>query len=595
MLPVVCFVALPAAGPGRERQREEPIMGSMEEPRMVEEPRTGSMEEPPTMGKQPGTAWVRPHTPLSLDVPGILHNLHSVGFRPELEHILSVLFKEASPEGKGMRPRPFPVALGDGRPVDLFRLYVAVREKGGYQSVTATGSWAFVAEAVGLDAAVRPALKLIYVKYLAGLDRWLQQVLLKGREEAVGRKPNLGSLLHKLGADDMGSSRGSGELLPFASEEQPCSPLKGSGMERQGENDRAHDEVVVLDPVGGRHQRSSPRRKRGSLADVLGFVKRVSKSPGHPPLGNAPNGKDEELFSLALLARNAMFAKLFRTTVPQKRQRVLPCMYDEYTNSESQTNKHLRCSQRIRSRSCSDSSTVLDYDSDDNFIDSTTECSSDRERSRQSSLSHIAGLSAKGWQCTRVGPAYQAKIPECLGKVSLTSNDLNVRKYLGTQIWLPETNECKVLMEQEPNGSGKVREATCCCEHRGSIECVRLHVGETRSLLKYELGTAFCGLGFNNMGEEVSLSWKEEEEQKFKAAVHLNAPSLNRSFWDWVFMCFPSKTRQSLVSYYFNVFILRRRSYQNRVTPKEIHSDDDESVIGLSNSFGRDTVKVQTS
>ncbi|MQL85402.1 hypothetical protein Taro_017923 [Colocasia esculenta] len=77
-----------------------------------------------------------------------------------------LLFEENPRKGESV-VRPFPAMLGDGQTVDLFRLYSAVRGKGGYRSVTAAGSWGLVAGETGLDASLGSALKLIYAQYLA--------------------------------------------------------------------------------------------------------------------------------------------------------------------------------------------------------------------------------------------------------------------------------------------------------------------------------------------------------------------------------------------------------------------------------------------
>ena len=76
--------------------------------------------------------------------------------------------------------------------------------------------------------------------------------------------------------------------------------------------------------------------------------------------------------------------------------------------------------------------------------------------------------------------------------------------------------------------------------------------------------------------------------------VRLKPPSLNKFFWDiQVLKFFPTKTREKLVSYYFNVFLVRCRTYQNRVTPKDIDSDDDESEFGcIGGSYGYEALNV---
>ena len=66
--------------------------------------------------------------------------------------------------------RHLPPMLGDGKSVDLFKLYVKVRERGGYESVLKSGLWDSVAKEWGLTSDVGSAVKLVYLKYLDILD-----------------------------------------------------------------------------------------------------------------------------------------------------------------------------------------------------------------------------------------------------------------------------------------------------------------------------------------------------------------------------------------------------------------------------------------
>jgi hypothetical protein len=127
---------------------------------------------------------------------------------------------------------------------------------------------------------------------------------------------------------------------------------------------------------------------------------------------------------------------------------------------------------------------------------------------------------------------------------------------------------------------------------QGSVECVRLHIIEKRSKLKLELGVAFYQWSLDKVGEEVGRWWTQQEQKKFKDAVKSNPASLDRFFWDNIFKTFPKKSRENLVSYYFNVFLLQRRAYQNRHTPDNIDSDDEESEFtSLRGIFGHQTNK----
>ncbi|KAL3645673.1 hypothetical protein CASFOL_010853 [Castilleja foliolosa] len=174
-----------------------------------------------------------------------------------------------------------------------------------------------------------------------------------------------------------------------------------------------------------------------------------------------------------------------------------------------------------------------------------------------------------------VGPLFQAQVPECTGVIS--ENDL---KWLGTRMWplKDSAKQSTPIIKSGPVGKG--RQHSCKCRSPNSVECFRFHIAEERLKLKLELGSLFYRWRFDQMGEEVSLSWTEAEENKMindMISWHDKSPN---SFWDKAPKLFPFKTREKLVSYYFNVFVVHRRSYQNRVTPEDVDSDDDEKEWG---------------
>ncbi|KAK1266182.1 AT-rich interactive domain-containing protein 2 [Acorus gramineus] len=279
----------------------------------------------------------------------ILPKLHSVGDLSPFDQLISAIHEGILSDGE---VRPIPLMLGDGRMVDLLKLHLSVRERGGYDSVSESGSWAAVAQAVGLDSAVAASVKFVFVKYLGAVDR----------------------LIHV--------------------------------------------------PVGRHHQ-----------AEVQDFV-------------------------------------------------------------------------------------VIS---------------------------------------------------------SQISNDPDDLKWLGTPIWLPMKEENRLALQGYYTGKG--RPDSCGCKHSGSVGCIKFHVAEERLRVKFELGSAFSKWKFDNMGEEVALSWTVEEQEKFKDIVRSNRASLGKDFWGELHHSFPKKSSQSIVSYYFNVFIISRRAYQNQFDPHNIDSDDDESEV----------------
>ncbi|KAA8542529.1 hypothetical protein F0562_023681 [Nyssa sinensis] len=117
----------------------------------------------------------------------------------------------------------------------------------------------------------------------------------------------------------------------------------------------------------------------------------------------------------------------------------------------------------------------------------------------------------------------------------------------------------------------------CCCQDAGSVRCVGEHIMEAREKLKRTLGQErFQELGFSDMGEVVAEKWSVEEEHLFHEVVCSNPASLGKNFWYHLSMAFPYRTKKDIVSYYFNVFVLRRRAEQNRCDSINIDSDNDE-------------------
>ena len=184
-----------------------------------------------------------------------------------------------------------------------------------------------------------------------------------------------------------------------------------------------------------------------------------------------------------------------------------------------------------------------------------------------------------------VGPLFQADVPEWTGVVSESDP-----KWLGTQVWPLDCRE-NDYSAAKVGAIVKGRPKFCGCSFPGSGECVRFHIAESRMKLKLELGSVFFSWKFDRMGEEFSLRWTAEEEKRFKDVIRSN-----KSFWDKKIKWFLRKTRENLVSYYFNVFVIQKRSYQNRVTPRNIDSDDDETEFGsIGGHFGNSLTDLSVS
>ncbi|XWS60472.1 hypothetical protein CRYUN_Cryun07bG0039300 [Craigia yunnanensis] len=181
-----------------------------------------------------------------------------------------------------------------------------------------------------------------------------------------------------------------------------------------------------------------------------------------------------------------------------------------------------------------------------------------------------------------VGPNYQADIPEWDSLVAWnTSNDTDVSETAAGRCENELMGTCIIPMPalessayDDKVGSGRTN---CSCEDKDSISCVRQHILEAREELRKSLGhESFMKLGFCDMGELVAEKWSAEEEQLFHKVVFSNPASLGRNFWDSLASVFPYRTKEDIVSYYFNVFMLRKRFEQNRCESMRIDSDNDE-------------------
>ncbi|CAA2987932.1 uncharacterized protein LOC111396080 isoform X1 [Olea europaea subsp. europaea] len=177
-----------------------------------------------------------------------------------------------------------------------------------------------------------------------------------------------------------------------------------------------------------------------------------------------------------------------------------------------------------------------------------------------------------------VGRDHQAEVPpwdpnatwKDTSSPSYFVDDESEEKLMGTCI-IPMPN-LKFDGIKEVHG-----QADCNCLDRGSVKCVQQHAKEAREKLRETIGDEkFAELGFLDMGEEVASKWTEEEQQIFHQVIYSNPLLLGKNFWRHLSAVFPTRTKKEIVSYYFNVFMLRRRALQNRINPLAVNSDDDE-------------------
>lgn len=278
----------------------------------------------------------------------------------------------------------------------------------------------------------------------------------------------------------------------------------------------------------------------------------------------------------------------------QRKQKANPSMYDDDRRSIEGIRSSGRLSSIGKSRACSCCSSG-----------STIECkrltTRPRVSARQSETNQKKKAAMTGesspvkkkafctWNCPRqfdipVGDGFQACVPEWTGE-GMESDP----KWIGTQVW-PPTDGNRFL--PETNSVPRRKLDPCGCPVPGSVNCVRFHTAENRMKVKLEVGKAFFYWGFHEMGEEVSLHWTKKEEKRFKSIMISDPPSKNESFWIQFPDCFRKKTRKDLVSYFWNVFMIRRRSYQNRVTPRNVDSDDESEFGSVSGRYGEEAITV---
>ena len=185
-----------------------------------------------------------------------------------------------------------------------------------------------------------------------------------------------------------------------------------------------------------------------------------------------------------------------------------------------------------------------------------------------------------------VGPDHQVGVPPWveqhtsnIASPSHPSNEVSKsedeyqKRLMGTCV-IPMPDLTSPAYTDTKVGSGRT---DCNCEDGHSFRCIRKHIKEAREELLKTIGPErFTQLGFFDMGEDVAQCWSEEEEHAFHHVVFSNPAALGKNFWEKLSAVFPFRTKKEIVSYYFNVFMLRKRADQNRYDPTNIDSDNDE-------------------
>ncbi|XVF73159.1 hypothetical protein PTKIN_Ptkin12aG0179000 [Pterospermum kingtungense] len=584
---------------------------------------------------------------------------------------------------------PIPPMLGDGQHVDLFKLFLVVRDKGGYNAVSENGLWDLVAKESGLGLNVASSVKLVYVKYLVSLERWLESIVqsedsksesnstghlmelgaeLKGvllesmkkneysqmeeavvagldreehcvkdeesvnvdlPEEVLGYKEveklqngdDLKRVVVDSGADkkfiyfdeledtpsDLAKSVvNSSEVGKLSNEDEVKSAIMEDCVECKqciDVNDDDDDDIVILDSKDIKEKFSSHKRKRDSMWGMLNWITEISKDPCDLVVGSLPERSkwksygSEELWKQVLLYREAVFRRKDDHSSAdqsnwQKNQKMHPSMYDDQTKLGYNLRERLSCTKKhLLGKMTSNGQDRSPLSSSGNHSDlGSSMVGIDKQlRGTCDSATPASVFDYDNDIQVPIGPYFQAEVPEWTGVASESD-----AKWLGTRVWPLAKRENLLLIERDRIGKG--RQDSCGCRVKNSLQCVKFHVAEKRSKIKLELGSAFNKWKFDKMGVEVAYDWKEEEQRKFMSIVKSNRPSAEKSFWDEIYKYFRYKNREELVSYYYNVFLLRRRAEQNRITPSNINSDDEESEAeSVTKRNGHEAVKPYTS
>lgn len=258
------------------------------------------------------------------------------------DQVLSAFLKEMV--HKGCR-RPVPALLGDGQSLDLFELFWAVRERGGFHKVSENGLWSFVVMDLRLDLCVLASVKLVYSRYLGELEKWLMgsgsRSFGNGGYDSGGNHDLLSmefemefrDLLmkwpYKIKDDRLSlvEHERNDRYVDVAIEksalhlwDSKCRHVKSSAVGKTSsdydENFFDNDEKLCYnDSSVSQNDFSYCKRKRESLSGMLNWLIQIAKHPDDPSIGVIPGPSkwkrygDKTQWVQAIRARNALLRK----------------------------------------------------------------------------------------------------------------------------------------------------------------------------------------------------------------------------------------------------------------------------------------------
>ncbi|KAG0601844.1 hypothetical protein M758_11G142300 [Ceratodon purpureus] len=577
------------------------------------------------------------------------HNHVEVFLREDVEHGEVERILEAR---RRRGTRPLPVMVGE-RAVDLMGLHLKVEGMGGYGRVTEGRMWGGIAEGLGLGMECGPGLKLVFVKYLKGLERQVSVRVDASQPSSSelrweGRHHENGELWHREGSrfrrkgDESGSDEAGGTLSDDetigdlrdrqhrgrqqlecrqSSTSEDWATTYASGGHLDGDrnpNDRGaeargsdEDPGVSEDWYEGCRE-ENVNQQREALNGMMEWIKRVALSPGDSSIGMGMpgSGQDEDWVSqcqmLTARVRSALWREPRGGDGSMQVKPMPSAYYDESARPDAQALERLRATrERLAQLGFQPSPGPKSYHHDRNAEGSywgTAGGYAGHRSGRQTVNHNEASLARYNQQRKRIpiGQDFQADevrwVPrdhlhrsgymtqeESAGEgpsCSSDEEDGDETRWLGVPVWpQPEQQVGNVVDSSLLIRVGRGRAPSCECSEPGSIDCVRVHIDEARERLHQELGQAWVEMGFDQMGECVADQWTKEEERTFRLVARTHPVSKNSNFWNHLPDALPFKSRKELNSYYFNVFMLRRRALQNRLRESKIDSDDDEGEL----------------
>ncbi|KAH7438722.1 hypothetical protein KP509_04G028400 [Ceratopteris richardii] len=501
--------------------------------------------------------------------------------------------------------RPAPICI-EGKAVNLDRLCSEIATCGGYEQVTNLSMWSSISERLGFGESCGGSVKVVYTKYLKGVN--------------YGKGILKSDLLHKgvdchiakaVGDSSVGMVTANCDITGSSSTISLDSSVchEDSNFETPSKRRR----LSYLNSSSSHSDYDLPTTfGNNDIADMIKWLRRVAVCPGDPRKGRGPRGSRqneawvEESEIMLIKVRCILWGRkeliyYGGLTSNMAKQRIPPSLYYKDTRKPNANTLEKLRANHTRAIKCGlhvpdamdtgpegahGTSGKVYASGIGQSVGPGLQLSAEYLKSMNEALS-IGYLLNSNTTRKRIpiGVHFQALVPEWTGKpneVLVSSCGEHIRKpFTGIRVWplLGNVSACEI------SRVGKGPPSQCECAEPMSIECVKLHIVEKRERLKKEIGIAFYSWGFHDMGESVSRHWKEMEQHVFNMTVRLNPSSLGKNFWDELPAALPVKTMKELVSYYFNVFVVRRRAIENRVMPDSIDSDDDEREVPTSESY----------